>query len=264
MDAFFYFKRIVGALAQPLTIFTLLVVLSVVLLFFGRKRAALGGLLAGAVLILVCGHPLVTSRVARLLERQYPPLAGPELRDAPPDVIAVLGSGVNHPGDPNLPALSRLGDTARARLLEGMRLARLYPEAQFFTSGYGVESCAAATAEAAMELGMAPERIQRFPDTVDTEDEARQIGAAAGEGARVVVVTSAMHMPRSMRFFRERGIDAVAAPCDYAAPVSDELMNYFGPRVWLPMARRLSEQEGIWHEVLGLIYQEYFRGIRKK
>lgn len=263
MDAFFFFKRIVGALVQPLPIFILFLVLAALLRLLGKRRAALASLIAGVVLILLCSQPLTASRAARLLESRYPPLTGAELPSAPPAAIVVLGSAVAHPGDSRLPAVSRLSDIARARLFEGIRLARLYPDAAFITSGFGVfgASCADVTAEAAIELGIDSGRILRFAEALDTEDEARLTREAVKDGERVILVTSAAHMPRSMFLFRERGIDAVAAPCDFIAPVSDDLMANYGPRIWLPTGRRITEHEIVWHEALGWMYLSWFRGL---
>jgi uncharacterized SAM-binding protein YcdF (DUF218 family) len=62
----------------------------------------------------------------------------------------------------------------------------------------------------------------------------------------VVVVTTAVHMPRTMAVTRQLGIDAVAFPCDFRA---EEIKGW---RRWVPQNDALPSLEDALHEVLAL------------
>ena len=108
-------------------------------------------------------------------------------------------------------------------------------------------------AQAARELGIAPARLQVLDTPVDTAQEARAVRAAlAGTGAarpRLVLVTSAAHMPRAMRPFQAVGLDPLPAPTQHLAGRAS------GRRLsdWLPSATNLRKTESALHEYLGLL-----------
>lgn len=258
MDSFFYFKRIVGMLAQPLPAVFILALLGLLLLIVRRKKmAAKFFLLSFAVLFAVSFPPLVRWQAA-FLEHRHEPLLPSRAKGLAPWAVVVLGNGVAHPDDKGLPALSRLNDAARARLVEGVRLARMFPEARLVTTGFGMglENCADAMAEAAAELGVDEERITRLAQAIDTENEASLVLDLAKE-REIVLVTSAAHMPRAVSAFRALKIRAIASPCDYIAPLSDETMAAVNRERWRPRGGAIAESEELWHEYLGLAYQFY-------
>ncbi|MCD8139472.1 MAG: YdcF family protein [Planctomycetaceae bacterium] len=258
MTLFFLFKRTVGILVQPLPVVFLVALLAVLLLFLRKRRAAAcSGVLALAVLFAATFPPLVRL-LAWPLESRHPPLVHAEGRI--PALIVVLGNGVAHPDDPSLPALTRLNDCARARLVEGARLARLFPDAALVVSGYGMglENCADAMAAAAAELGVSPDRIRPLPQSLDTEDEARLAADLAG-GGEVVLVTTASHMPRAAAFFADQGLRVTPAPCDYIGPRSPKSRMAVNLKRWRPRGGSLADSEELWHEYLGLLYYRLFR-----
>lgn len=259
---FFFFKRLVGGLAQPAPLILLFLGLALVLLWGTgglRRRLGLASLVISSILFAATVFPYPGRYTARLLERGRVPIRDPSTLPDVPRLIVVLGNGVEHPDDPKLPALTRLNDTARARLVEGVRLARLFPEAKLATSGYGMglENCADAMADAAIELGIDNGRIERLGWPKDTEEEARATAKLA-DGGVVLVVTSAVHMERAMRAFRGAGVQALAAPCDYAAPLSDQTLAAVNRKRWRPRGVNLTNNEKAWHEALGLVYNELF------
>ncbi|MCC8180228.1 MAG: YdcF family protein [Planctomycetes bacterium] len=259
MTVFFVFKRVVGMVTRPLPVVFILLLLGLVIsLAFKRKR--LGRLcywLAAILMVLVSLPPIARGLAGRLERRSAPLLAAGGGMD--PYAVVVLGNGVAFPGDSAMPALTRLNDTARARLVEGVRLSLVFPDARLLTSGsgLGLENCADAMAEAAVELGVARERIHPLVDSMDTEHEADLVARLAG-GRQVVVVTSAVHMPRALHWFSQAGVDAIPAPCDYVAPVSESVLRDINRYRWRPQGKTISDHEALWHEVLGLLYQRWF------
>lgn len=261
MGIAFLAKRAVGILAQPLPAVFLLAVLALLLhRFTKRKKSAFVCLVLSGLVLFASTFPPLVRWTAGFLESRHRPLLAAEPGTLRPVAIVVLGNGVANPGDAALPALTRLNDAARARLVEGVRLARVFPEARLIVTGYGMglENCADAMAAAAIELGVAEERVTRFPQSLDTEHEAELVKEMAGDGA-VAVVTTAIHMTRAMLFFEGRGVNAVAAPCDFIGPLAPESRRAVNLRRWRPRGGSLADSEEIWHEALGLLYYGLFK-----
>lgn len=256
----FYLKRLIGNLIQPAPLTLALMVLAFVLLWSGgyrRRRLGLGALGLAFILFAATVFPHPVRSVARRLEGNRLPVAGSEYPVGEPHLIVVHGSGVDHPNDLILPALTRLNDTSRARLVEGVRLALLYPAAKLVVSGHGMglENCADAMAKAAGELGIAADRIVKFPDTLDTRHEAEETARLAGDG-EALIVTTAVHMERAMRLYESLGVKAIAAPCDFIAPADDHSYEIVTRHRWRPGGARMRANEKTWHELLGLLYME--------
>lgn len=53
----------------------------------------------------------------------------------------------------------------------------------------------------AVQLGVPPDRMHVTPNVENTEDEAREVSRYLGRGKRIILVTSAFHMPRAQRLF---------------------------------------------------------------
>ncbi|MDB9356907.1 YdcF family protein, partial [Nodularia spumigena CS-587/03] len=66
-------------------------------------------------------------------------------------------------------------------------------------------------------IGIPSEVIVQEPDSLNTYQNAvnvKKILESRGIG-QVLLVTSAMHMPRSIKIFQRQGINAIAAPTDF-------------------------------------------------
>lgn len=261
MDSFFLFKRVVGIVMQPLALVYILLFLALALFALTRlKRTAWFFLACSLAVLVLASVPLLTRALGRTLESASEPFLALEPSRLSPAAIVVLGNGVAHPGDAAMPALTRLNDTARARLVEGVRLAGLFPEANLVVSGngLGLENCADAMAGAAAELGVEPRRITRLTESMDTDHEARLVKALVGEG-QVILVTSAVHMRRALMKFQENRVTTIPAPCDFIAPVTDRVLSDVNYRYWRPRGKNISDSEEIWHEYMGLAYEHWFK-----
>lgn len=92
----------------------------------------------------------------------------------------------------------------------------------------------------------------------DTHDEAVKVAALTKQRGlnRLLLVTSANHMPRTMAAFRKVGINVIPVPCNYISS-----LNHLGEQRWLhlPSPRGL-DVFGAWlHEIVGS-WVYYFRG----
>jgi uncharacterized SAM-binding protein YcdF (DUF218 family) len=73
----------------------------------------------------------------------------------------------------------------------------------------------------AIELGVRPDQILINSHSRTTAEEARDIGQLGRRlgWKRVLLVTSAFHMPRSLATFRQRsGLSVIPVACDYQLP----------------------------------------------
>jgi uncharacterized SAM-binding protein YcdF (DUF218 family) len=248
---FFVLSKIFEFLATPTHLALFIGALGVLLSFTRYRRAgcALSG--GGIALLLILGFSPLPGLVAVPLEARFPP--SPD--DAPaPDGIVVLGGSV----DENLSgALGRvtLADAAE-RLTAPLALRRLYPKARIvFTGGTaalrGSQYTEAGTVRKFWrEVGLDQGDIlyedksrNTFENAIFTRDLVKP-----RPGERWLLVTSAMHMPRSIGIFRKAGFQVVAYPVDYRTTA--DFRNGFGlPR---HASRNFTLAEFAAHEWVGL------------
>ena len=253
-------KPLVGALLMPLPVFLGLTLLGLALLAAGRRRLGWGLTLAALFSLALAAWRPVADGLLGPLESRYPAPTDPSsmvAADAPPSVAAIVVLGGGWWPNDQWPSGSQLADSSALRLLEGVRLARALPDVPLLLTGADrqgeIPPVAWGYAQAARELGIAPARLQVLDTPVDTAQEARAVRAAlAGTGAarpRLVLVTSAAHMPRAMLHFQAVGLDPLPAPTQHLAGRAS------GRRLrdWLPSAANLRKTESALHEYLGLL-----------
>jgi len=226
----FWLKKLIAYWLMPLPL--CMVLLAVGLAWLGSVRHPRLGrrlILAGLILLLVLSNKQVGLALLRPLESAYPPI--PELAAGAPvpaplaacRAIVVLGSG--HSDAPGLSATQRLSIAATARIVEGVRLARRLPGVPLIVSGPAAgngRTHASVLAAAAVELGLAPERIVQIDTARDTDDEAQAVRLRLGPNAPIALVTSARHMPRAVGLMRRAGLQPVPCPTDFLSPANGE------------------------------------------
>ena len=241
----FLLKQTLGFWLMPLSLCVLLIGLGLCLLWFS-KRQRLGKIVTsgGLVLLLLFSWQPSATELLRPIEQRY---AGFNSAHAV-DYVVVLGSLVE--SDPSVPQHSHLSASARARLLEGLRIARAQPHSTLIVSGYGGNnhiSCAQAYAQMAISLGLDASRIIKLELPRDTEEEAMAVKSIVG-AQPMALVTSASHMPRAFEFFRQQGLNASAAPTFHLAKYSQSRSLRFN-------ASGLLKSERAIYEYLGMAWQ---------
>ncbi|MCD6581613.1 MAG: YdcF family protein [Desulfuromusa sp.] len=243
----FLLKKFLGNLLMPVPI-TLLLLLWALLLLLRRKTRWLGiivVLLATALLFVSSYAPLGNQYISRF-EAQIPIY---QQDQTPIDYIAVLGSW--HQSVANQPVTSELSPTAIVRLAEGIRIYRLNPGSKLIFTGFkGLNedpvSYPEKLRELALALGVQDEDILVLNGPRDTMEEAELI-AANFHDASLVLVTTAVHMPRALNLFHRAGLDPVPAPTEHLTKPFKSWWNF-------PTGKTLAHSEYWAHERLGLLW----------
>lgn len=220
----FWAKKFVSFWLLPVPVCLALLTIGLILWCFTRRvRTGRGFVIAGTILFLLFSNKVVSTWLVRPLEARYAPMPEWRANATPPAELAacqylvVLGGG--HSDAPDMSALTQLSPSGRARLVEGVRLLRVLPNAQLIVSGPGSgpnPSHASVLALAAESLGVERRRILLVETARDTEDEAGAVRQIAGS-APVGLVTSAWHMPRAAALFRKAGVTTLPCPADFSA-----------------------------------------------
>jgi len=225
----FALKKFVSFFLMPVPL--CLTLLALGWLLTGRNRSSrLGRLLISAALLFlaVFANKAISVALVHPLEVLYPSVPDfvpgqplkPEL--AACRSVVVLGSG--HAEMPELSANNRLSFSGLERIVEGVRILRMLPEATLIVSGPAegrAQSHASVLAATAVSLGIDPSRIRRIENGHDTEEESQAVAAMVGAGP-VALVTSAAHMPRAGALFHHAGIQFYPCPTDYSARFGHE------------------------------------------
>lgn len=205
----FWLKKIISQLIMPIPLTILLLLLA--LLFWRRWGKSL--VVGAAVLLGLLSSPGVSNWLTGTLESQY------QVNNQPVEgncLVMVLGSGMDD--ELHGPATQQLSVTGLARVTEAVRQMKQGQACMLVTSGWSgalnKTSYAKVAADAAVELGVSPQRIIKLPLARDTIEEAGFLKMEIGD-APFRLVTSAAHMPRSMMIFKQAGLHPQAAPTDF-------------------------------------------------
>lgn len=245
MDAFLIKKLLSNAVHIVPAAFFLLLIATVMLRWVPKLAQSV--LVVVSISLIALSSAPVTNTVVSQLENQHEVL--PKL---PSDtaLILVLGSGHHYTED--RPPNSVLMSQALARLSEGIRLWKTMPDTHIMLSGakfLSEISHAEALMAAALPLGVEESKVVLAPNTLDTADEieaARQwLSLNAGEDSRLVVVSSAMHLPRANLMLRGTEYNYTMAPTDFR----------FLDAPWYRFsAGHLRDVDAAMHEYVGMLW----------
>jgi uncharacterized SAM-binding protein YcdF (DUF218 family) len=193
----------------------------------------------------------VSDFLLKPLENAYPPLSDEFSREWP-QAIVVLGGGTVQ-GSPEVPSgQDTLTADALKRVVYSLTLKDTFPVPYIFSGGkvfdYEQETEAAVAQRLFMSLGLPPERFKAEDKSRNTWENAREVAFMGLE--KVIVVTSAYHVKRSVYCFERLGMSVIAAPTDYKTMRGQK----YDILSFLPSMSYLRNTYTALHEYLGLAY----------
>lgn len=250
----FFLKKLISRLFFPVPLVLELLIFGLILQYFSKwKRTGKGFVLAGVVLLMVFGYNIGTEPVLRSIERRYPPVTEEVLSGLPASTdILVLGQGLA--AEPGLPANSRVGEVYLARILEAVRVQRLKPGSRILVSvpGYVPREDKRDFLDGMADIvGLKRDVFVLLDGARDTADEL-SLAMTELRGNKLVVVSSASHLPRAMMMFADAGVDAVPAPCAYNVLTPGE--GPWSPVSLFPSAGNLLAAENAVYEMMGNVW----------
>jgi uncharacterized SAM-binding protein YcdF (DUF218 family) len=253
--------RLALGFVYPLGFSLLMAVIALALSLLGRRHdsaIAIGLLISVLWLSSTRG---VASLLIHSLEGENPYLGV----DATPraDAIIVLGGALSMPLDPSQQANLV---SASDRILHTARLYRAGKAPLVIVSGgtnprWGGLAEGPFTARLLVEWGVSPGDIQIESVSTTTYENARESARIVRERklGSVLLVTSALHMPRSLLTFRSAGIDAIPAATDH----QNEPGHLGSLGTWLPRTGALDQTTRALHEYIGMLYYRWHGWIRQ-
>jgi uncharacterized SAM-binding protein YcdF (DUF218 family) len=259
---FFVLSKLLPLLVYPLGLACLLLFLAIWVRRRSRWRDVL--VVAALALLWLSGNRIVAMLLVRSLEWQY--LPDPELQSyaTRADAIVVLGGGTLGQGYPRLYSeVNEAGD----RLLYAARLYRNGVAPRIVLSGGSARlvgeptiTDAESMADVLIDVGIPEEVLVLEGTSRNTAENARETQRILEEQGleRIVLVTSALHMPRAVSVFRKLGLDVVPAPTDFHVTQHGwEYRTRLHPLIQLdnllPAASSLRETTHALKEYIGLV-----------
>ena len=216
---FYFLSKLLPLFIYPLGLACLLLGLT---FFVQRWRKTQRIIIISTFMLLwLGGNRLVTMTLARSLEYQYPPLRLSAETPRIADAIVVLGGAIRPASYPRpILEFNEAGD----RLLYAAYLYKQQAAPAILVSGGGalwlgpeqVDEARLMT-EALKIMSVPPEAIMLERTSLNTYENAlASYEVLHKQGINnVILITSAMHMPRSSRIFKQTGLNVIPAPTDF-------------------------------------------------
>jgi uncharacterized SAM-binding protein YcdF (DUF218 family) len=242
----------------PLLLSPIVVVLALVLVGAWRRSRAI--LVAAALLLWTLSAPVIADALLRGVEGHRVRLEAAPMPKA--DAVVVLSGMLTHvQGEKGL--VSEWGEAAD-RLFGGLELMQADKAPRLvLTRGLlpwqgKIRAEGEILREIAIAAGVPAEKILLTAPAMNTADEAvgvRQLlggtasGSTSGPMPRVLLVTSAFHMPRSKALFERQGFTVIEYPVDFRVDATSG-----APMKYLPSASSLRDADLSIRELLGRLY----------
>ena len=246
-------SKLLPQFIYPLSAILWLLLVAIVF-FFLRHRNLLGAsLFLMVTIIVIAGSPLSTGFYRRH-EQQYLPVQVARLPRV--DAIVLLG------GDVGLPLIPRLDSEFHgSRALHTLRLYRAGKARMIVVSGGNVfpqnelQAESFYTASLLEEWGVPPDAILIEGNSRNTYENAKETKKLMNSRQfdKILLVTSAFHMPRALATFKMAGIDAIPSPSSYS------IVNYSRPQIldWIPSLENFGKMQAVIREKLGILVYRY-------
>lgn len=251
VDMDFTLKKIISALLLPLPIAMILLFIGLLFFWFSKRKMITNIFLcAGFIVLLIFGSSLYPSILLNSLEDTYKPVTT-LVHNV--HQIVVLGGGVRT--DTNAPPNTQLSSASLSRLVEGIRLYKMYKaqhiDEKLILSGgrvFGKPAEAGIMQNIAVVLGVDPNDILLEAGSRDTHEEALYLKKQLGDHP-FLLVTSAYHMPRAIALFKKIGLNPIPAPTQYFGDSSAVSFKKY-----LPNSNYLIMSDIAIHEYLGQLW----------
>ena len=256
-EMFFFLSKLLPLLVYPLGFSLLLLCLALYWLKRHPKRARIAIASSIAILWLSSTPLLRNALISNLEQENLPPENLPSA-----DLIIVLGGATRSPTPPRpWVDLSEEGD----RIIHAARLYQQGKAPKVLVSGgrigfFGAESSEAEDMAQILEfMGVPSESIIQEPNSYNTRENAIYSKAVleeqdlAPENLDILLITSAMHMPRARRIFEKLGMAVTPAPTDFLIVKSESPSDSRARLIsLLPQAQNLHFVSRAMKEYIGL------------
>ncbi|ALF51880.1 hypothetical protein ACX27_01900 [Nostoc piscinale CENA21] len=212
---FLYLSKLLPLFFYPLGLASISLV--VALMTIRKKpRIATGAIALGLVLLLFCSNAWVAKALVRSLEWQNIP--SQQMPNA--EAIVVLGGATKSASFPRPEVdLSESGD----RVIYAAQLYRQKKAPLIILSGGRIDWRGSGKPESTdmasilTSIGIPAQAIIEEPNSLNTYQNAVNVKQILQSRniKQILLVTSAMHMPRSLKIFQRQGIDAIPASTDF-------------------------------------------------
>ena len=239
-----YFHKILPLIASPLFIILGLIILGLII---GSKKTSFMGL----IVLVICSLPIFSNRLIAYLEHNYQLKNISEVDTA--DAIVVL-SGMVRTIQTN-EVLSYEFSESVDRIFAGIDLFKENKAPSLIlTRGTVPWSIGKPEGEylrdVAIKYGVPRKNILLTENVQNTDQEAKSVKKILTiDAPKVILVTSAFHMPRAQKVFEEVGIRIVPFPVDFRNASSKLTFMHF-----MPSAKSIWETSFFVKEMIGRTY----------
>lgn len=248
-DLLFFLKKFISQMIYPLPFICAILIIGTILLIRNRENPFVKPIfITGVMLLLLSSYDPIPHFIAGTLENNYP-----TLRTPPSDIntIVVLGGGST--SDPKLPTSSQLSEQSLNRLIEGIAQFNQLDSARLIVTGgavFDTITIAETQRRMAIKIGVDSSCIEMADSALTTEMEALAVREMVREN-RIILVTSALHMTRSMALFRKVGFEPVPAPTNFRVKKGP-----FSPQDIFPNSENLVTLKKAVHEYFGILWSK--------
>ena len=185
--------------------------------YYCHKSKNAHWLLLVFVLVYLLSIPAVSYRVIKPLENRYNQPAVSEIKDA--QAIVILAGG-SYDGVPDFDGTGQNSESTTTRLAAGLRLHRVLHLPMVLSGGSLFDD---AVTEARTEYrflracGVEDRYLIKEDKSRNTAENAKFVKPIYQQQKynKVILVTSAFHMPRSVALFQREGMNVIPYPTDY-------------------------------------------------